>query len=151
MSTLDAQIRERKRQHVAELYTKFLEARDIGEYVPVVNPEVLFAAAELEAIPDIRRRLFYSQFSNTPIYLDPTLFDLNLWRSQVLFDIMMSQLFIYAPLSEEYREVGRFHEERRSRMGQQGAIARPPSHVSGIPSHQGQQIHSHAGHGGGHR
>jgi hypothetical protein len=92
-----------KKLLVERLYLQFLE--DDTNFVMPERPENLFTCEELMAIEPLRKRLFYSHFSTCCVFVEPTSFDLRLKRSQILFNIMCNQLHLYAPDSEERREV----------------------------------------------
>ena len=96
------------------MYTQLLEVNGnpadalvngLNDRFILANPEILFDWTYLEAIKDIRRRIFFSQFSRECIYAEPTYFDFALRRNLILFEIMRRQLELYCPLSPEYQVV----------------------------------------------
>lgn len=101
---MDEAIMKRKKQLVSEMYIQLLEMMGDTPFDVVKRPDNLFNGDELDAIPDIRRRLFYSLFSHYCVFVEVSEFNFTMKRSCILFCIMLRQLELYAPETDEYLE-----------------------------------------------
>ena len=130
MASLDNALLEKKRELALSMYARFME--DADENLIVDNPEILFDVNYLDSIPDVRRRIFLSQFSNVCIFAEPSEFDFGIRRNITLFRIMQRQLQLYCPLSPEYEEVVLFIEHNPLIFGRFDRFhAEPRHHLAG--------------------
>ena len=71
---------------------------------PIVNPDILYTAEELEALTPVNR-IFLSPYSADAYYLPPEAFDFTLERDRILDGIMAREFALKAPESAEYRTI----------------------------------------------
>ena len=99
MNTLEEEIKEKKRHLIDKLYLDFLEFTDrpsSEEYELFHNPETLFGEKDIDEIIDIRRALFFSQWSKVFIKIPEDEFDFKVKRSRALYSIMKNQERLYS-------------------------------------------------------